>query len=48
MIEHLQDEVDNYGNYEEAMAFIKDVAFDKACDESIVKTSDGYVRIVRY
>ena len=48
MLEHVQDEIDNYGDYEEAMAFIKAVAFDEACDESIVKTEDGYVRIVRY
>ena len=48
MIEHVTDEIDNYGNYEEAMESIKKVAFDDACDESIIKTEDGYVRIVRY
>lgn len=48
MIEHVQDEIDNYGNYEDAMDYIKEVAFDKACDESIYKTEDGYVRAVRY
>lgn len=48
MLEHIEDEIDNYGNYEDAMEFIKDVAFDNACDESIIKTEDGYVIIVRY
>lgn len=48
MLEHIQDEIDTYGNYEDAMQYIKDVAFDNACDETIVKTEDGYVRIVRY
>lgn len=48
MLEHIQDEIDNYGDYNDAMDFIKKVAFDEACDESIIKTEDGYVRIVRY
>lgn len=48
MLEHIQDEIDNYGDYNEAMDFIKSVAFDEACDESIIKTEDGYVRTVRY
>jgi len=48
MLEHIQDEIDNYGSNADAMEYIKKVAFDKACDESIVKTEDGYVRIVRY
>ena len=48
MLEHIQNEIDNYGDYAEAMDFIKEEAFGDACDSDIIKTEDGYVHIVRY